>query len=173
MMGEFRGSVTFAREQVQTYDVDIHLEDETIAIVADGTVVGQWPLAEVAFRGTNFGLRMTVEGEEVLIRADEQGRFARAVGLKTGPPELLKKMAVAKKAAGESTRFEPNDRVRQPRRPSRAMLVLMGAGGATAAAAALGAVSSGGAIEPTTGLIVVGSLGFLGVLAQLGLFRDG
>ena len=171
-MGGFRGSVTFAGEQVQTYDVDIHLEEETIAIVADGTVVGQWPLAEVVFRGTNVGLRMTVEGEEVLIRTDDQGRFARAVGLRTGPPELRKKMAVAKKTANKGTKPMSRDRVRKQRRPSKAMLVMTGAGVTTAAAAAVGAVAGGGAIEPTTGLIVVCSLGFLGVLGQLGLFRD-
>lgn len=94
MRTELTGSVKMAGDLGGGVQVHVHLEEETLTLVAhDGTELGTWPLSEVGIASKPDGFHLRLEGEEIVLRTDDDANFALALGIATPTSRLARQMA--------------------------------------------------------------------------------
>jgi hypothetical protein len=93
-MQQFNGSLRLMGEVGPGLTVLIDLTDEhRLHITAASDVIGDWPLEAVGIRAADDGFHVLAEGDEVVIRTDNDPAFALAVGLRNAPTLLRRQMS--------------------------------------------------------------------------------
>ncbi|MDP3983827.1 MAG: hypothetical protein Q8Q52_02320 [Acidimicrobiia bacterium] len=93
-MPQFNGSLRMPGEMGPGLRVLIDLTDDShLHISAAADVIGDWLLEEVGIRATDDGFHLLAEGEEVVIRTDNDPEFAVAIGLRNAPTLLRRQMS--------------------------------------------------------------------------------
>jgi len=93
-MQRFNGSLRLPGEVGPGLRVLIDLSDEHhLQISAASDVIGDWPLEEVGIRAADDGFHLQAEGDEVVIRTDNDPAFAVAIGLRNAPTLLRRQMS--------------------------------------------------------------------------------
>jgi hypothetical protein len=101
-MQHFNGSLRLPGEIGPGLRVQIDLTDDShLQIAAAQDVIGDWPLHEVGIRAADDGFHVLAEGEEVILRTENDPAFAVAVGLRNAPTLLRRQMS-------ELMRNDPN-----------------------------------------------------------------
>lgn len=91
---QMTGTVRMAGDNAGGVTVRIHLEDETLTLLAaGGAEIGTWPLEEVTITSRPDGFHLRIEGEEVILTTDDDARFALALGITTPTTRLARMMA--------------------------------------------------------------------------------
>jgi len=94
VMPQFKGSLRMAGEAGPGLRVVIDLTDDShLQIAASQDVIGDWSLDDVGIRAADDGFHLLAEGEEVIIRTDNDPAFAVAVGLRNAPTVLRRQMS--------------------------------------------------------------------------------
>jgi hypothetical protein len=94
MNAQISGSVRMAGDTGRGVGVNIHLEDETLTLVAaGGNEIGTWPLEQVGIASKPDGFHLRIEGEEVVLTTDDDARFALALGISAPTSRLARRMA--------------------------------------------------------------------------------
>src|SRR5690606_42033492 len=76
------GMVRMAGDDAGGVTVRIHLDEETLTLLAGGGAeIGTWPLSEVEVSSQPDGFHLRIEGEEVILTTDDDVRFALALGV--------------------------------------------------------------------------------------------
>lgn len=76
-------------------EVRIHLEEETLTLVAvGGSEIGTWSLDDVGVAAKPDGFHLRIEGEEVVLRTEDDARFAVALGVSAPTSRLARQMAI-------------------------------------------------------------------------------
>lgn len=115
MNTELTGSVRMAGDVGRGVDVVIHLEEETLTLVASGGAeLGTWSLHEVGISSRPDGFHLLVEGEEIVLRTDDDARFALILGISAPTSRLARQMAVLRDAAATSEALPPAEDVSLP-----------------------------------------------------------
>ena len=55
--------------------------------------IGDWALCEIVTTAQPDGIHLRAEGEEVILNLTEDAEFALALGLRTGPPLLMRRVS--------------------------------------------------------------------------------
>lgn len=101
-MTQFNGSLRMPGEAGPGLKVVIDLTDDShLHISAAQDLIGDWPLKEVGIRAADDGFHLIAEGEEVILRTENDPAFAVAVGLRNAPTLLRRQMS-------ELLRNDPN-----------------------------------------------------------------
>lgn len=88
------GSVRMAGDLGRSVTVRIHLDEETLSLLADdGADLGTWPLDRVVISSKHDGFHLRIEGEEVILNTSDDARFALAIGINTPTSRLARQMA--------------------------------------------------------------------------------
>ncbi|MGH8911718.1 MAG: hypothetical protein ACRDVD_04335 [Acidimicrobiia bacterium] len=94
MKTELTGSVRMAGDAGRGVEVHVHLEEETLTLVASGGgELGTWPLSDVGIASKPDGFHLRLEGEEIVLRTDDDANFALALGIATPTSRLARQMA--------------------------------------------------------------------------------
>ena len=100
MATQLTGSVRMAGDIGRGVEVRIHLEQETLTLAAvGGSDIGTWPLEEVGIFSKPDGFHLRLEGEEVVLRTEDDARFAMAIGVSTPTNRLARQMAILRDSA--------------------------------------------------------------------------
>lgn len=100
MNTELTGSVHMAGDVGRGVDVVIHLEEETLTLVAaGGGELGTWSLDDVGISSKPDGFHLHLEGEEIVLRTDDDARFALILGIATPTSRLARQMAILRDEA--------------------------------------------------------------------------
>jgi hypothetical protein len=74
--------------------VEIDLTDDShLHIAAAQELIGDWSIEDLAIRAAEDGFHLLAEGEEVIIRTDNDPAFAVAIGLRNAPTLLRRQMS--------------------------------------------------------------------------------
>jgi|SRR5690606_17096685 len=104
------GTVRMAGEDAGGVTVRIHLEDETLTLLAaGGAEIGTWPLSEVEVSSQPDGFHLRIEGEEVILTTDDDVRFAMAVGVAAPSTRLARMMERLREEAPASETIEVDE----------------------------------------------------------------
>mgnify|MGYP001179507858 FL=1 len=147
------GTVRMAGDDAGGVTVRIHLEDETLTLLAaGGAEIGTWPLSEVEVSPQPDGFHLRIEGEEVILTTDDDVRFALALGVATPASRLARVMArLREEAPAESVEVDELEDVKAiedvgaplpPRKESRSGTGLRYLGPLVVAAATIGFLTS-------------------------------
>ena len=147
------GTVRMAGDDAGGVTVRIHLEDETLTLLAaGGAEIGTWPLSEVEVSPQPDGFHLRIEGEEVILTTDDDVRFALALGVATPASRLARVMArLREEAPAESVEVDELEGVKAiedvgaplpPRKESRSGTGLRYLGPLVVAAATIGFLTS-------------------------------
>jgi hypothetical protein len=92
-MDHFDGSLKLAGEAAPI-KVAIDLTDDNLMkISADEVEIGQWTIGQVAVRALEDGFHMIADGEEIVIRTDNDPAFALVLGIRNAPTQLRRQMS--------------------------------------------------------------------------------
>lgn len=78
-------------------DVVIDLENERMLIRTRTTVLGEWSLNDVGVHSQNDGFHLRIEGEQVILRTQDDAGFATEIGLRSASPRLRRLMGARRK----------------------------------------------------------------------------
>ena len=77
-MRTFSGRLWLVQDRYSEVRVQVQLDEERITITSNGTVIGDWPFAEVELKRDTDGIHIFAEDEELVISSREPG-FNRAM----------------------------------------------------------------------------------------------
>lgn len=92
-MGKYDGSMRLSSPSAPSLRVLIDLTDERMVLHTDSEVIGDWALDELLIRGEDDGFHVRVEGEEAVIRTNDDPGMALELGLRSASPRLRRQMA--------------------------------------------------------------------------------
>ncbi len=93
-MTQFNGSLRMPGEMGPGVKVVIDLtQDHHLHISAAADLIGDWPIHEVGIKASADGFHVLAEGEEVILRTENDPAFAVAVGLRNAPTLLRRQMS--------------------------------------------------------------------------------
>lgn len=72
----------------------IDLTNERLRLTSGDAVIGDWRLGDVRVSALRDGFHLRAEGEDMVLDVTEDAEFAVALGLRSAPPWLARKMAV-------------------------------------------------------------------------------
>ena len=78
-------------------DVVIDLENERMLIRTKSMVLGEWSLNDVGVHSENDGFHLRIEGEQVILRTEDDAGFATEIGLRSASPRLRRLMGARRK----------------------------------------------------------------------------
>ena len=92
-MEHFEGSLKLAGE-LAPIKVAIDLTDDHIMkISADDLAIGEWTIGQVTVRALDDGFHMVADGEEIVIKTDNDPAFALVLGIRNAPTQLRRQMS--------------------------------------------------------------------------------
>ena len=92
-MDHFDGSLKLAGQDAPVR-VAIDLTDEHIMrITAEEIEIGEWTIGQVAVKALDDGFHMIADGEEIIIRTNNDPAFALAMGIRNAPTQLRRQMS--------------------------------------------------------------------------------
>lgn len=92
-MPQFDGSLRMPGEPGPGLVVHVDLDRETLRLSAGASEIGRWSLDEIRVNAMDDGFHVRAEGEEIVLDVAKDAEFAVALGLRTAPPLLRRKMA--------------------------------------------------------------------------------
>jgi hypothetical protein len=82
-------------------DVVIDLENERMLIRTRTMVLGEWSLSDVGVHSEHDGFHLRIEGEQVILRTEDDAGFATEIGLRAASPRLRRLMAARRRSERE------------------------------------------------------------------------
>jgi hypothetical protein len=92
-MSRYDGSMRMAAPDGQALEVLIDLTEERMVLHTETTVLGDWPIDQLLIRGEDDGFHIRVDGEEAIIRTNDDPGMALELGLRSASPRLRRQMA--------------------------------------------------------------------------------
>ena len=92
-MEVFEGSLFTPRDLEHRVHIQVDLTGERFRLVSGNVELGNWSLDEIVVNAQPDGFHLRAEGEEIILEMPRDAEFALALGLRTGPPLLVRKMS--------------------------------------------------------------------------------
>lgn len=92
-MTVFDGLLRMLGETGSPISVQIDLNEERIHLLAGDSEIADWALQEIVAFARPDGIHVRAEGQELVLDMTRDAEFAVALGLRTGPPDLVRKMS--------------------------------------------------------------------------------
>lgn len=92
-MTVFDGSLRMLGEAGSAISVQIDLNEERIRLFSGDSEIADWALGDIVAFAQPDGIHVRAEGQELVLDMTRDAEFAVALGLRTGPPALVRKMS--------------------------------------------------------------------------------
>lgn len=97
------GTVQMRGEPGPGAHVEVQAEGTRLRLLSGAEVVGEWDIGSIGIQSLNDGFAVRAEGEEFVLRTDDDAGIAREIGIATASPRMARSMAAAQDAeAGAS-----------------------------------------------------------------------
>lgn len=87
-------------DSTQTIKVQVFTDGETLRLLSGEDVLGEWPVAGMGIQALHEGFAIHAEGEEFILKTDDDAALAESLGLMTSSPRLARKMAASHNVEG-------------------------------------------------------------------------
>ena len=95
MAVETLGTVQMKSDGGPGVRVDVFVDDDRIRLVSGNELIGEWELEGLGVHILNDGFSIRVEGEEFVLRTEDDGAIAEVLGIVTSTPRMARKVAAA------------------------------------------------------------------------------
>jgi len=92
------GTVQMRGEPGPGAHVEVQAEGTRLRLLSGADVVGEWDIGSIGIQSLNDGFAVRAEGEEFVLRTDDDAGIAREIGIATASPRLARSMAAAQDA---------------------------------------------------------------------------
>lgn len=92
-MSTFQGRLRVEGDTDPEIGVEIDLDGERMKLAAGEVEIADWSLEEIRVAALQDGFHVRAEGEEVVLKVEDDGHFAIDLGLTTAHPALRRRMA--------------------------------------------------------------------------------
>ena len=92
-MTVFDGLLRMLGEPGGAMRVQLDLNEERLRLLSGETEIADWALNEIVANAQPDGIHVRAEGQEFVLDMTQDAEFAVALGLRTGPPVLVRKMS--------------------------------------------------------------------------------
>lgn len=92
-MDHFDGSLKLAGNEAPVRVAIDLTDDHIMRITAEEIEIGEWTIGQVAVKALDDGFHMIADGEEIIIRTDNDPAFALALGIRNAPTQLRRQMS--------------------------------------------------------------------------------
>ena len=95
-MVDFAGVLRTSTERDSAIDVVIDLTDERLRLRSGDASIADWSLNDIRVTAQGDGFHIRAEGEEVILDLRQDAEFAVALGLRSAPVELARRMSMVR-----------------------------------------------------------------------------
>jgi len=92
-MTAYSGQLRMPGESGPSLGVEVDLSESRMRVLAGETEIGNWELADVLVNAEEDGFHVRVDGEEIILRVEQDAEFAINLGLRSAPPVLRRRMS--------------------------------------------------------------------------------
>ena len=92
-MDHFAGSLKLAGNEAPVRVAIDLTDDHVMRITAEEIEIGEWTIGQVAVKALDDGFHMIADGEEIIIKTDNDPAFALAMGIRNAPTQLRRQMS--------------------------------------------------------------------------------
>jgi hypothetical protein len=90
-----RGTVQMRGESGPGVPVEIHAEGSHLRLMAGAEAVGDWDVSSIGIQSLNKGFAVRAEGEEFILKTEDDAGIAEEIGLVAASPRLARSMAAS------------------------------------------------------------------------------
>lgn len=94
MAVDMGGNVRMRGDTGPGVGVRIHAEEGRLRLVAGNELVGDWMLSDIGVNSLHDGFNIKAEGEEFVLRTQDDVAFAEEIGMAAASPRLARRLAV-------------------------------------------------------------------------------
>jgi hypothetical protein len=98
-MVDFAGVLRTATERDSAIEVVIDLADERLRLRSGDNDIADWSLNDIRVSAQGDGFHIRAEGEEVILDLRQDAEFAVALGLRSAPVGLARRMSMVRDGA--------------------------------------------------------------------------
>ena len=95
-MVDFAGVLRTSTERDSAIEVVIDLTDERLRLRSGDASLADWSLNDIQVTAQGDGFHIRAEGEEVILDLRQDAEFAVALGLRSAPVELARRMSMVR-----------------------------------------------------------------------------
>jgi hypothetical protein len=97
---ETKGVVHMRGDSTQTIAVQVHADGDTLRLLSGDELIGEWPVQGMGIQSLHEGFAIRAEGEELILKTDDDAGLAEELGLLTSSPRIARKMAASHNVEG-------------------------------------------------------------------------
>lgn len=94
MAVDMGGNVRMRGDTGPGVGVQVHAEEGRLRLVAGNELVGDWMLSDIGVNSLHDGFTIRAEGEEFVLRTQDDVAFAEEIGVAAASPRLARRLAV-------------------------------------------------------------------------------
>jgi hypothetical protein len=87
-------------DSTQTIAVEVFTDGDTFRLSSAGEVIGEWPVDGMGIQALQEGFSIRAEGEDLILKTDNDVALSEELGLMTSSPRLARKMAASHNVEG-------------------------------------------------------------------------
>ena len=95
-MPGFAGVLRTPTERDTEIQIDIDLTSDRLRLRSGDTEIADWSLDEIRVNARPDGFHVLAEGEEIILDLTDDAEFAVALGLKSAPVDLARRMSMVR-----------------------------------------------------------------------------
>jgi hypothetical protein len=92
---ETRGTMQMRGETAPGVEVEILADGVRISLLHQDELIGDWEVGEIGIKSLHDGFAIRAEGEEFVLKTDDDVAIAREMGLVAASPRLARRLAVS------------------------------------------------------------------------------
>lgn len=97
---ETQGVVHMRGDTTHTIPVQVFADAEGLRLLSGTELIGEWPVQGMGIHALDEGFAIRAEGEELILKTDDDAALAQELGLMTSSPRLARKMAASHNVEG-------------------------------------------------------------------------
>ena len=109
MAMEAQGIVHMRGDTTQTIVVQVFADSDRLRLLSGNELIGEWPVSGLGIHALNEGFAIRAEGEELILKTDNDVALAEELGLLTSSPRLARKVAASHNPSEPAPEPEPEN----------------------------------------------------------------
>ncbi len=97
MAVETRGTVLMRGERGPGVKVEVLADGSRLSLVSGSGVIGEWEVGSFGIKSLHEGFAIWAEGEEFVLKTDDDVKVASELGLRTASPRMARRVAAARR----------------------------------------------------------------------------
>jgi hypothetical protein len=92
---ETRGTVQMRGDTAPGVEVEVFADGVRISILHEDELIGDWEIGQIGIKSLHNGFSIRAEGEEFVLKTDDDVAIAREMGLVAASPRMARKLAAS------------------------------------------------------------------------------